>query len=67
MEVFGSASLDLVPERELAADAQRLDLWCVPDEAKLGALAPFGLLQRIAKEGPCAFGSFIRPPPSTRS
>jgi hypothetical protein len=62
MEVFGSASLDLVPERELSADAQRLDLWCVPDEAKLGALAPFGLLQRIATEGPCAFEFFHQAP-----
>jgi hypothetical protein len=62
MQALGRASRDLVPERELASDAQRLDLWCVPDPERLDSLEPFGLLRRIAEQGPCAFEFFHQAP-----
>jgi hypothetical protein len=59
---LSSISRELVAERELAPDAQRLDLWCVPDPAKVPSLAPLGILERIAREGPCAFEFFHEAP-----
>jgi hypothetical protein len=42
-QALSSVSRELVAERELAPDAQRLDLWCVPDPAKVPSLAPLGI------------------------
>lgn len=62
MGALRGASRELVPERELAPDAQRLDLWYVPERERLAALAPFGLLWRMAEEGPYAFELFHQAP-----
>jgi hypothetical protein len=59
---LGAASRDFIPERELAADALRLDLWVTPDPEKLSTLTPFGLLRRIAEQGLCAFEFFHQAP-----
>ena len=57
-----AVSRDLTPEREVVGDALRLDLWCVPDPSKLDALRPFGLLERVVRQGPCAFEFFHQAP-----
>jgi hypothetical protein len=61
-QALSAVSRALVAERELAPDAQRLDLWCVPDPARVSSLAPLGLLERIARQGPCAFEFFHSAP-----
>jgi hypothetical protein len=40
MATLRIASRELTPEREVAGDALRLDLWCAPEPAKLDALEP---------------------------
>jgi hypothetical protein len=51
-------------EVEVAAEAQYVDLVCEPDPARLDALAPFGLLGRMVREGPCML-EFFHSAPST--
>ena len=48
-------------EREVAPDAQRIDIWFVPDLARSRERAAAGLLGRMARE-PCLFEAFHQPP-----
>jgi len=48
-------------DEEVAADAQRIDVWFVPDPGKASALAPLGMLGRLARTA-SAFEPFHRTP-----
>jgi hypothetical protein len=61
--MLAQAGGKLLAEYEVAPDAQRVDFLFEPSsETTLDALEPFGLMQRIALEGPCAFEFFHEPP-----
>jgi hypothetical protein len=49
-------------EKEVSVEAQRIDVWFVPDAARAASLSLLGLLGRIAAR-PCAIEAFHRPPP----
>ena len=52
----------VTPEREVTADAQRLDLWCDPDPQRLPRLERLELLRRMLLDGACAFEFFHAAP-----
>jgi hypothetical protein len=52
----------VVPEREVSGDAQRIDLWCEPNPARLRELDRFTLIRRLVADGPCAFEFFHQAP-----
>ena len=64
-DLVGSAlapGCQVVPEREISGDPQRIDLWCEPDPARIFELERHGILRRFVAEGACAFEFFHQPP-----